>query len=86
MHGIQELQHAGSVLVTHRLQSVGSGDVARGLSWSVASGIFLDQGLNLCPLHLQVDSYPLYDQGSPCGLSHGNIHDENNLSQRVLQE
>ena len=57
-----------------------------GLSCFTARGIVLDQGLNLCPLHLQVDSYPLYDQGSPCGLSHGNIHDENNLSQRVLQE
>ena len=25
----------------------------------------LDQGLNSCPVHWQVDSYPLYYQGSP---------------------
>ena len=29
----------------------------------------LDQGLNLCPLHWQVDSYPLYHQGSPLCLT-----------------
>ena len=28
-------------------------------------GIFLDQGLNQCPLHWQADSCPLYHQGSP---------------------
>ena len=28
-------------------------------------GIFIDQGLNLCPLHWQVDSYPLHHQRSP---------------------
>ena len=28
-------------------------------------GIFPDQGLNLCPLYWQVDSYPKYYQGSP---------------------
>ena len=31
--------------------------------WHV--GIFLDQGLNVCPLHWQADSYPLCHQGSP---------------------
>ena len=31
----------------------------------MACGIFRDQGLNLCPLHWQVDSYPLHHQGSP---------------------
>ena len=35
-------------------------------SCSAACGIFLDQGLNLCSLHWQADSYPLYNQGSPC--------------------
>ena len=30
-----------------------------------ACGIFLDQGLNPCPLHWQVDSHPLDHQGSP---------------------
>ena len=40
--------------------------VVHGLSCSVACGIFLDQGLNLCPhLHWQVDSQPLCHQGSP---------------------
>ena len=41
--------------------------VALGLSCSVACGILPDQGLNLCPLHWQADSYPLCHQGSPCG-------------------
>ena len=31
---------------------------------SVACGIFLDQESNLCPLHWQMDSYPLYHQGN----------------------
>ena len=35
------------------------------LSCSEACGIFLDQGLNLCPLHWQMDSYSLHHQGSP---------------------
>ena len=39
--------------------------VACGLSCSMACGIFPDQGLNPCSLHWQVDSYPLYQQGSP---------------------
>ena len=34
-------------------------------SCSVAYGIFLDQSLNLCPLHWQASSYPLHLQGSP---------------------
>ena len=39
--------------------------MAHGLSCSVACGIISDQGLNLCPLHWQVESNPLYHQGSP---------------------
>ena len=39
--------------------------MAHGLSCSAACGIFLDQGLNLYPLHWQADSYPLHHQGSP---------------------
>ena len=31
--------------------------MAHGLSCSMACGIFLDQSLNPCPLHLQVDSF-----------------------------
>ena len=41
--------------------------VAQGLSCSKECGIFLDQGLNPCPRHWQVDSYPLSHQGSPIG-------------------
>ena len=37
--------------------------MAHGLSCSVACGIFLDQELNPCPLHWQMDSYPLGHQG-----------------------
>ena len=47
-------RHAGSVVVAH------------GPSWSVACGIFPDQGSNQCPLHWQADSQPLRHQGSPC--------------------
>ena len=43
----------------------GSIVVAHELSCPAACGIFLDQGLNLCPLHWQVNSYPLHHQGSP---------------------
>ena len=35
------------------------------LSCSMAREIFPDQGFNLCPLHWQVDSYPLHHQGGP---------------------
>ena len=41
---------------TQALGHVGSVAVARGLSCSMACGIFQDQGLNLCSLHWQVDS------------------------------
>ena len=44
---------------------MGSGVVVHGLSCSPAYEIFLDQGLNPCPLYWQVDSYPLRPQGSP---------------------
>ena len=43
-HGLLQLQCIGSVVVVH------------GLGCPVACGIFLDHGLNLCPLHWQVDS------------------------------
>ena len=36
--------------------------VVHGLSCSVTCGIFLDQGLNLCPLYWQEDSYPLHQE------------------------
>ena len=54
----------------------GSAVVVHGLSCSVPCAIFLEQGLNLCPLLWQADSCPLYHQGSPqcflmCGLQIG---------------
>ena len=39
--------------------------VTPGLSCSTACGIFPGQGSNLCPLCVQVNSYPLSHQGSP---------------------
>ena len=39
---------------------------APGLRCSVAHEIFLDQSLNPCPLHWQVDFQPLDHQGNPC--------------------
>ena len=57
MCGLQQLWHAGSVVVVH------------GLSCSAACGIFLDQGSNPCPLHWQADSQPLHHQGSPRSVS-----------------
>ena len=62
---LQQLWNMGSVVVAHGLQSAGSVVVAHGLSCSTACGIFLDQSLNPCPLHWQVDSQPLSHQGSP---------------------
>ena len=43
----------------------GSVVVVQGLSCSMVCGIFPEQGLNLCPLLQQADSYPLHHQGSP---------------------
>ena len=43
----------------------GSVVVAHGLGCPSACGIFLDQGLNSCPLNWQMDSQPLGHQGSP---------------------
>ena len=53
VRGLQRSRHAGSVVVEHRL------------SCSMACTVFLDQGSNPCPLHWQVDFYPLYQQGGP---------------------
>ena len=39
--------------------------MVHGLSCFAACGIFPDWGLNPCPLHWQVDSKPLPQQGSP---------------------
>ena len=50
---VQALGHMGSVVVVHRL------------SCSAICGIFLDQRLNLCLLHWQVDCLPTEPSGKP---------------------
>ena len=45
-----------SLVVEHGFYSAGSAVVVHRLSCPVARGIFLEQGLNLCPLHWRVDS------------------------------
>ena len=53
-------------LAERRLQGAQASVVAvHGLSGSVACGISPNQESNLCPLHWQVDSYPLYHQEVP---------------------
>ena len=63
--GLQQLGHAGSVVVACGLQSTGSAVAAHRPSRSAACGIPPDQGSNPCPLHWQADSQPLRHQGSP---------------------
>ena len=48
-HGLQQLWHAGSVVVARRLQSAGSVVMAHGLSCSAACEIFPDQGSTCVP-------------------------------------
>ena len=57
--GFQSLQVLGSLVPAPRLQSTVSTVVAHGRSCSRGCGIFPDQGLNSCPLHWQMDLYPL---------------------------
>ena len=66
-HGLQQLQHMGSRVLAHRLQSTGS-VVPHWLSCPLAYGIFPDQGSNprfLCLLYWQADTLPLSHQGNP---------------------
>ena len=63
------LEHAGfsscvvgSAVAPGGLQS--TVPTGNGLSHSAACGALPDQGLDECPLPWQVDSYPLYHQGS----------------------
>ena len=53
------------VVVRGLLITVASLVAKHGLSSPAACGIFPDQGLNLCPVHWQVESKPLCHQGSP---------------------
>ena len=62
----QALGTQPSVATARRLQSAGS-VVAHWLSCFTACGIFMDQGLNLCPQHWRADSLPLSHQESPKG-------------------
>ena len=63
----QAVGPAGSAVVASGLWSVGSVVVVHGLSCFAVCGVLLVWGSNLCPLHWQVDSYPLHHQGSPVG-------------------
>ena len=64
VHGLQCLQPSGSGVAACGLYSTGSVVVVLcGLSCSVACGISLDQGSNLCPLHWRVDSCPPCHRG-----------------------
>ena len=55
-----------SLVAEHRFYSVWvSAIVPHGPSYSVACGILLDQGSNLCALHWQADFQLLDHQGSP---------------------
>ena len=51
----------------------GSLVVTCGLRCSIARGILPDQRSNPCPLHLQADSQPLNDQGSPLNTFNASI-------------
>ena len=53
------------------MQALGEDSVVveQGLSCSATCEIFPDQGLNLCPLYWQADSYPLHHQGSPLSVT-----------------
>ena len=67
--GVQASAGGGfSCCQTETLEGTGSAAVALGISCSLSCGIFLDQGLNPCPLHWREDSYPLDHQGSPVGV------------------
>ena len=63
--GTRALGTRALVFAAHGLLSVGLVVVVRELSCSAAGWIFPDQGSNLCLLHWQASSYPLYHQGSP---------------------
>ncbi|XP_060148952.1 patatin-like phospholipase domain-containing protein 4 isoform X3 [Globicephala melas] len=68
--GLKPVEYKGqyvglSLLWPLPLRSTGSAAMAHGPSRSAACGILLDRGTNPCPLHRQVDSQPLCQQGSP---------------------
>jgi len=73
LRGLPLLQSGGSRRVGFRScsswpPSTGSVAVVHALSCPAVCEIFLDERLNPCLLHWQVDSSPLSLQGSPCCL------------------
>ena len=62
--GAQALGTWASAVAAPRLQNLGSMVMTHRLSCSATCGILLAQGRQLCPLHQQVASYPLFYQGS----------------------
>ena len=55
---------SGFLLLSTGSRHLASVVAVHGCICSAECGIFLDQGSNLCPLHWQVDSYPLHHQRS----------------------
>ena len=53
----------GSVVAACGLWSAGSAIVVHGPGFSMPCRIFPDQALDSCPLHWQMDSYPMFLQG-----------------------
>ena len=66
------------------LWSMGSVVVVHRLSCQVISGIFPDQGLNLCALHWQVGFYPLCHQGSSSSCAFYNRYKMNEIFTSTL--
>ena len=64
----------GSSRWEHQLGSIGPGLRRVGLVVPGYGGIFLEQGLNPCPLHWQADSRPLDHQGSPLEIFNSTIY------------
>ena len=59
VQGLQSLQHMSWWIFERGLSGYGTWAYLLHGMWN-----FLDQGLNLCPLHWQTDSYPLSHQRS----------------------
>ena len=66
-HGL--LTAVVSPVAEHQFVNLGQVAVVHGLSCPVACGILLHQGLNLRPLHWQVDAQLLDHRGSPSSFS-----------------
>ena len=62
---MQALSTKASAVAACGVWTTGSAVVVQGLNCSALCYVFLDQGLNPCSLHWQVDSYPLHHQASP---------------------